>query len=238
MMRILGIAAASLGGLLAVLALGWAAWAALGMLTAGQGERPVPYRVVIGLDVSVTSPLVRSQAFAAAAGDRAVQEFEAAPPRSVISLRTFGDYSAVANPVRLDRTISARQPLARVQGTMEAIIAGVPQLIADDQITIQEETHVLGFLENMAAAVNCDEERTVIVLVTAGLETSARAQLTQPGSTLPEPAPRLFENCDRLVMLGLGQGLGSPREAARVREAWAAWSREAGFLEFVGLNDW
>ena len=41
-----------------------------------------------------------------------------------------------------------------------------------------------------------------------------------------------------MQMLGIGQGTASPTTTRRLRDEWTAWSQDAGFDSFVGLNDW
>jgi hypothetical protein len=48
----------------------------------------------------------------------------------------------------------------------------------------------------------------------------------------------MFDGCEELQILGLGQGTQSPTFTAHLRDEWSRWAAKAGFLKFTGLNDW
>ena len=74
--------------------------------------------------------------------------------------------------------------------------------------------------------------------VAQGFEDSEYAHLTKSGGVLPAASSPAYQGCDELLILGLGQGGGSPAATKRLREAWAGYAGSAGFERFSGLYDW
>ena len=102
------------------------------------------------------------------------------------------------------------------------------------------KTNILGFLENRAQVKDCEKYKTLIVLVSDGMEDSVLGRLTQLDAKLPLPSTKLFNHCDELEILGIGTGSHNPDPAFtdHLRQQWQAWADAAGFVEFEGLNDW
>lgn len=195
-----------------------------------------PQTVVIGLDMSKSNPLVEDSAYAARVAQRAVADIGDLPLKSRVMLRTFGSYDTNANALKIDEVISARSKPQAVAEGMSAIIAAVPELVADGKLKAQGYTNVVSFLETMSQVVDCEASEVHVILLTDGFEDSEYAKLAR-GGALPAPE-KLYPGCAELTMLGLGQGGGSPTATKRVREQWAAWAEKAGFEKFTGLYDW
>jgi hypothetical protein len=196
-----------------------------------------PVHLVVGIDLSQSNVLVSNDVFARKVADRIRPMIENLPPRSEVTLRTFGVYQSSQNVLRVDRTISARNRPEDVATLVHGIVAGVPQLVADGRVQSQGFTNILAFLENTSQLVDCRNNEVIIVLATDGVEDSDYVRLQERTAHLPEP-DRIFRGCDELHMLGIGQGLGSPATTTRLRQEWEQWADTAGFRRFVGLNDW
>lgn len=195
-----------------------------------------PQTIIIGLDLSKSNPLVDDAAYAARAGTRMVSELDALPLRSRVTLRTFGTYDSSANALKVDEVISARaRPQAVAEG-IGALISAVPKLVDEGKLKAQNHTNVISFLETMSEFTDCDAFEVRIILLTDGFEDSEYTKLVRGGS-LPPPE-KLYSGCAELMMLGIGQGGGSPTVTKRVRDQWAAWAKAAGFQHFTGLYDW
>ncbi|MEQ8267117.1 MAG: hypothetical protein RH982_07965 [Parvibaculum sp.] len=204
---------------------------------AGAVDAPVRTQtVIIGLDLSKSNPLVEDAAYAARAGQRTAAELDTLPLKSHVMLRTFGSYDSSANALKIDEVISARAKPQAVAEGIGALISAVPKLVSEGKLKAQGYTNVVSFLENMSQLVDCDASEVRIVLLTDGFEDSEYAKLASGGS-LPR-ARALYPGCAELIMLGVGQGGGSPTATKRVREQWAQWAAEAGFQKFTGLYDW
>lgn len=206
---------------------------------AAQADEHVgPKTFVIGLDLSKSNPLVKDDGYAARAGARAAKDIVALPLKSRVMLRTFGSYDASANGLKVDQLISSHaRPEAVAQG-IAALIANVPKLVRDGKLKAQGTTNIVPFLDTMAEVVDCSASEVHVVLLTDGFEDSEYAKLTRHGGRLPAPETPAYQGCEELLILGLGQGGGSPSATAHLREEWRAYAGKAGFRHFTGLYDW
>lgn len=195
-----------------------------------------PQTVVIGLDISKSNPLVEDSAYAARVAKRLTSEIDKLPVRSRLMVRTFGAYDSSANPLKIDEVISARARPETVAEGVAALVAAMPQLVKEGKLQAQDWTYIVSFMETMSQQVDCEAGDVRFILLTDGFEDSEQARLLRGGS-LPKPQPA-FAGCSELMMLGIGQGAGSPAVTKRVREQWASWSSAAGFAKFTGLYDW
>ena len=195
-----------------------------------------PRTVVIGLDMSKSNPLVEDAAYAARVGQRTASELEALPLRSHVMVRTFGSYDIGANALKIDEVISTRAKPQAVADGIGALISAVPELVAQGKLQAQGYTNVISFLENTSQLIDCGASDVTVILLTDGFEDSEYAKLASGGS-LPHPS-QLYPGCAELMMLGVGQGGGSPTVTKRIREQWAAWAKAAGFQKYTGLYDW
>ncbi len=192
---------------------------------AALADSPRPQTYVIGLDLSKSNPLVRDKAYATRAAARTAKEIGALPLKSRVMLRTFGSYDGSANGLKIDQVISSHaRPDAVAQG-IATLIANVPKLVDEGKLTAQGKTNIVPFLDTMAEVVDCGASDVHVVLLTDGFEDSEYAHLTKSGGALPVPSSPAYQGCDELLILGLGQGGGSP-------------AGSAGFERFSGLYDW
>lgn len=211
-----------------------AAWANDAM----QGVSHRPQTFVIGLDLSKSNPLVRDKGYAERAAARTAKEIAALPLKSRVMLRTFGSYDGSANGLKVDQVISSHaRPEAVAQG-IARLIANVPALVARGKLKAQGKTNIVPFLDTMSQVVDCRESDVHVVLLTDGFEDSEYAHLTRYGGKLPAPTTQTYRGCDELLILGLGQGGGSPSATKRLRLAWSDYAKAAGFRHFSGLYDW
>lgn len=193
--------------------------------------------VVIGLDLSKSNPLVISDSYAAKAAGWVRRFLRRLEPASEIRLRTFGVYDQSANVLTLDREIYSEYRPEDAEREMGTIIAGIPKLVANGTLEAQDETNILPFLFDVAEVLDCKAVSTRIILITDGLEDSEFADLSDPEADLPKRRD-IFEDCTELQIVGLGQGLASPKETERLRKEWESWANYAGFKSFRGLSSW
>jgi len=202
-------------------------------------------RLVIGLDLSVSNPLVEDPAFALKLAERVADEIQDLPVRSKVMIRTFGDNDATANTLQIDEVISARNKPEAVAESVGVLIAQIPSLVENGKLEAQQNTNILAFLQTMVDAVGECQTPTTFILLSDGLEDSEYARLADPGQTLPSvdmrpPNDRRYK-CDALKILGLGQGLQKFEDIEHLRarwETWAATGSDRPFKTFVGLSDW
>lgn len=204
-----------------------------------RAERELhPQRVIIGIDLSKSNPLVDDPVFAAKVGARIGELVRGLDFSSRVHVRTFGSYDVSMNNFYYDVAISRSNPPDAVAADVERLVAGTPTLVANGVWKSQDKTNILAFFDNVVASIGCAEMPTTVVLASDGVEDSEYARLAHAGSQLPKPADRPFAGCSELMILGLGLGQKSPSLAVRLRSEWTHWSQAAGFARFAGLTDW
>jgi hypothetical protein len=196
-----------------------------------------PHRIIIGLDLSRSNPLVDDPAFAARVAARVADAVRNLGFASEVHVRTFGSYDPSSNNFAYDTVLSVKARPEAVAADIQKLIANTPRLVASGKWRSQRNTNILAFLDNVSRAFGCGGMPTTIVLATDGIEDSDYARLDR-GDHLPTPDGPQFRGCSQLLIYGLGQGGGSPRLTGSLRSEWARWARAAGFSLFQGLNDW
>lgn len=196
-----------------------------------------PQRIVIGLDLSRSNPLIADPAFAARVADRVALQVSRLGFASEVHVRTFGNYDPNSNTFAYDAVLSVRARPENVAAEIRKLIAGTPYLVRSGRWQAQRNTNILAFLDNVAHGIGCQGMPTTVILASDGIEDSSYARLDR-GDHLPMPEDRPFAGCAEFDIFGLGQGADSPRMTIRLRSEWANWARVAGFARFQGLNDW
>jgi hypothetical protein len=197
-----------------------------------------PRRIVIGLDLSRSNPLVADPDFAAKVAARIAKRIRGLGFRSEVHVRTLGNYDASSNDFYYDAVVSRRMRSDRIAADVQKLIAGTPLLVKSGKWHAQDHTNILAFLDNVSQSIGCATLPTTIVLASDGVEDSEYAHLARRRSHLPAPKGHPFSGCTELQILGLGQGTRSPKATVRLRGDWAGWAQAAGFKRFQGLNDW
>ena len=205
----------------------------------GDGGRVLhPQRIVIGLDLSRSNPLIADPAFAARVGARIADIVRNLDFSSEVHVRTFGSYDPTSNNFAYDVVLSVRNRPEIIAAQVQRLIAGTPQLVRSGKWRSQENTNILAFLDNVSESIGCSGMSTTVVLASDGIEDSDYTRLTRRDSHLPDPGGRLFQGCASFEIYGLGQGTDDPRMTTHLRQEWSRWARGAGFARFQGLNDW
>jgi len=205
---------------------------------AGTAQAAGPQTIIIGLDLSLSTPLITDDAYAARVGARVAQDLQTLPLRSRVILRTFGSYDVTVNALKVDQTITAHAKPQNVAVAVASLISSVPRLVREKKLVAQGMTNIVPFLETMSQVVDCEGSQVTLILATDGFEDSDYARLTRHGGKLPMPAKPLYPGCHEMLMLGIGTGVNSPATTKRLREQWSAWALAAGFERFTGLYDW
>jgi hypothetical protein len=203
-----------------------------------QAEDEGPSRLIVGLDLSASNPLVLDNLYASKAARRVGESVGELPYRSEYSMRTFGAYDGSMNAFTYDAVVSVRNEPEALKNDTITFISNVPLLVQQGKLITQNMTNILAFLEELSLNVDCRQMPTTVILVTDGIEDSEYVRLIHQNAELPMPEKKIFRSCKELRILGLGRGLKSPKETKRLRTEWAAWAKKAGFKKFNGLNDW
>ena len=197
-----------------------------------------PQRIVIGIDLSKSNPLIDEPDFASRVGARVATIIRGLGFASEVHVRTFGSYDATSNNFHYDTVISVRNRPDDVAAQVEKLVAGTPMLIERGKWIAQNRTNILAFLDNVSQSIGCTGLPTTVILATDGIEDSVYARLDDPDDHLPAPESRPFAGCTELQILGIGEGTRNPIKTTRLRDEWTRWAHEAGFAKFQGLNDW
>jgi len=225
------------------LSLGLCVLILLVVCAAAAPSKPQAQRLVIGLDLSASNPLVAKPSFAQKLAKRVGKRIRALPLRSTVLIRTFGDSDGTRNALRINEVVSARNRPETIAASVELLIASVPQLVTDGRLKTQSSTHIIGFIKTMHLAIGECRTPTTFILLSDGLEDSEYARLKKPGAHLPHldiraPQDKRFK-CDELQILGLGEGLPRQADVERLRTEWQSWASGDGpFQRFSGLRDW
>jgi hypothetical protein len=203
-----------------------------------QQAQIAPRRVVVGLDLSRSNPLIDNPDFAAKVAARVADEVRRLGFASEVHVRTFGNFDASSNNFHYDAVISVRNRPEHVADEIQRLIAGVPELVKSGRWRGQGRTNILAFLDNVSQSIGCSGLPTTVILTSDGIEDSEYARLERARDHLPDPDGKPFAGCSELQILGIGEGTNSPIETVRLRAEWSGWSRQAGFARFQGLNDW
>ena len=202
-----------------------------------EASRPAE-RVIIGLDVSRSNPLITNPTFAAKVAARISALVGGLGYASEIHVRTFGSFDATSNTFYYDTKISRYARPDKVAYDVYRLISQTPQLVASGRLRAQARTNILAFLDNVARSPGCADMPTFVNLASDGIEDSQYARLDDPSQHLPDPDGKPFAGCAGLSILGIGVGTNSPVKTARLRYEWSHWAYSAGFARFEGLNDW
>jgi hypothetical protein len=197
-----------------------------------------PRRLIIGLDISKSNPLVDNAAFADKVAVRIANMIKGLGMASEVHVRTFGSYDASSNNFYYDAQISSRNRPEVVAAEIHKLIAGTPLLVKSGKWVSQDNTNILAFLDNVSQSIGCAGMPTTVVLASDGIEDSEYVRLQRSDAHLPAPESRPFKGCAEMEILGIGQGTRSPTVTTRLRGEWAKWAWRAGFGKFTGLNDW
>lgn len=230
-------AAGLIGGALMVEAVSGAP-ASMQTVDAGDTAGLSPRRLVIGIDLSKSNPLIDNPAFAAKVAKRVAGEVRKLGFASEVHVRTFGNFDASSNTFEFDAVISTRARPENVAAEIQKLIAGTPLLVDRGKWLAQDNTNIVAFLDNAVSSIGCAGMPTTVILASDGVEDSEYARLGLEDSHLPDPQGHPLRGCAELQILGVGQGTRSPVETMRLRAQWTRWAQAAGFARFLGLNDW
>jgi hypothetical protein len=176
-----------------------------------------PQRVVIGIDLSKSNPLINEPEFASRVGARVANIVRGLGFASEVHVRTFGSYDATSNNFHYDTVISVRNRPDDVAAQVEKLIAGTPALIERGKWVAQNRTNILAFLDNVSQSIGCSGMPTTVILATDGIEDSVYARLDDPDDHLPAPEGKPFAGCTELQILGVGEGTKPDQDDAPAR---------------------
>lgn len=188
--------------------------------------------VIIGLDVSDSTPLISDKAYAARAVSAVSDMLSGLEAGDQVLIQTIGNYGMAENPLNFEWTVSRRTPAIKLRRIVTSLIARLPKLVESGKLEAANSTNLVGFLEMASYSVDCETETTSFVLLTDGIEWSSRTNgraLAAGNASLPAPPEDSLKGCD-LTMIGIGQTVkgADPAVTANLIKAWKTWSVTAG----------
>ncbi|MGD1955716.1 MAG: hypothetical protein ACFBZ9_10885 [Sphingomonadales bacterium] len=210
---------------------GLVAATAMNMATASMAQAQDRH-VVIGLDLSSSTPLTSDMAYAARASASVNELLAGLEPGDRVSVRSVGDYGVTANKLNFDLVVSRRIPVIKVRRTVGQLISNLPRLTGTEKLPVAQSTNLIGFLELESYSVECSIQSTEFLLLTDGVEWSPSTNgndLAAGTATLPQPETENLKGCG-LTMLGIGQlqSSSTPATTNNLIKAWREWAENVG----------
>ena len=198
-------------------------------LLLGASQSAPAQTLTIGLDMSLSNPLVSDKAFRQQVAGYVAQHIKPMRVKDQVVLMPFGARDNAANLHSKRITIKRHQQAKTAKAVAHHIINFSAQ-----KSNAQQATNILAWLE--FNDFNCANGGTIIA-VTDGIESSenvnASAFITGKVA-LPKPDEfHQLQNCD-VVFYGLGVGRPA-KEAKIIRRAWAAYFKQAGVKSFKAI---
>lgn len=180
--------------------------------------------LTIGIDESVSNPLVLSEVHAKGAAQYVRSQITALQPGDWVRVRSLGDRSSAhfaSETIRITRSNRAD----KVADMVARYVASLPTI----PLAGQNETNILAFLE--FGQFDCANAGRILLL-TDGIESSATVDERSlfAGKALPPPEANALTGCE-ITMFGFGQsrdGSIPPQVIKTLRTAWVTWMKAAG----------
>lgn len=177
--------------------------------------------LTIGLDMSLSNPLVQDPAFAQSAAQFVARDIKAMQDGDNVRIASFGARDHAANMREIAVTIP-RKGAGKVARSAEAYL----QKIVQDTSNAQSSTNIIAWLE--ISEFDCSDGGKIIV-ITDGIESSDQIhpqKLIDGAQALPAPdALASFKGCN-VVFYGLGVGWPLA-QVKNLRSAWAQYFQAA-----------
>lgn len=177
--------------------------------------------LTIGLDMSLSNPLVKDSAFADAAASYVAQDIKTMREGDVVRIVTFGARDHAANMQEINVTVP-RNGASKVAKSASAYLTKTVK----DSSNTQQSTNIVAWLELRDFACTDGDK---IIVITDGIEASdvVSPQAFLDGKqSLPKPDEFAgFKGCE-VVFYGLGVGWHL-KEVKTLRSAWMEYFKAA-----------
>lgn len=202
------------------------------LMTANVPAYAQDRHVIIGLDVSDSTPLINDEAYAGRAAQAVSDLLGDLEAGDRVSVETIGNYGIAEKTLRFEWTVSRRAPAVKIRRTLTGLISRLPKIVQSGKLEPAQSTNIAGFLEMASYSVDCEARETSFLLLTDGIEWSSRTNgraLAAGDASLPAPPEDGLKGCE-LTMLGIGQTVegADPAATGNLIKAWKTWSAAAG----------
>ena len=204
---------------------------------AGATDEPALY--VAAFDMSDSYLVAVHDRSAQAAGAVVADDIAALSVGDAVWLRSFGLAGVMDREINVTVTLGSRvqERPRRIAPEIGNLIASIPERVRGGQLTVQNRTNIIGFLDAIGASLDCRTRPTTLVLFTDGIEWSTQVrgdELLAGTASLPAPSGRFLEGC-HVEMRGLGQVSDTTTDSRWfpiLRDQWAAFFEAAGVASF------
>ncbi|MCB0627557.1 MAG: hypothetical protein KDC43_27450 [Saprospiraceae bacterium] len=212
---------------------------ALCMIAAQTATAVQAKTMIIGLDMSGSNDLVTVPEHAANVADVIDRQIKKMDLGDRVVVGLLGAYGHSDNMKRLDITMSRKKRPEKVGASLGKLIQGIPGLVASGELDTQPNTNLLGFLEDEAFLLDCQNNPAQFILITDGVESSHEVDgnaIIEGKAELPAPRTTSLAGCD-LTILGIGQWVSGANRTVRDRLilAWQKWAKTAGIGHFKAI---
>lgn len=197
----------------------------------------------VGIDMSDSAPLLLEHDQAAAAAETIARAIRGLERGDRVRILSFGESGVSDRQIDITIKLSSRNRPELIASQVQAIIASLPQRARDGQLHIESQTNAVGFLERIGPLLNCENEPTMLLVMTDGIEWSSAVtgkELLQ-GAALQEPSGPILQDC-HVVFWGLGQqqrGFGHDDSwYPLLRSTWTDFMGQAGAASFAAYGEY
>ncbi len=196
--------------------------------------------VVFAFDMSDSAPVAIDANVANSTGNYVQSYIEGMRPGDEVKIRTLGTAGVVAQQIYINVSLgkNANTRPRRIAPQIGNLVRSLPQLVEQGQISIQNRTNIIGFLEAIGSSLDCQKTPTTIVLFSDGIEWSTQVRgddLLSGNQNLPTPSGEILKGCE-VEMRGLGQqnsGLVTDsRWFPLLKSQWSKFFTVAGVSRF------
>lgn len=176
---------------------------------------------------------------ARAAGVIVARHVATLSPGDEVWLRSFGLAGVMDQEINVSVVMGSRvqERPRRMAPILGNLVASIADRVERGELSVQNQTNIVGYLRAIASTLDCLSTHTTIVLYTDGIEWSTQVrgdELLAGTASLPTPSGRFLDDC-HVEMRGLGQ-VGDTATDSRwfplLRDQWAAFFEAAGVASF------
>jgi len=201
--------------------------------------------VVFAFDMSDSAPVAIDPNVANSAGNYVQSYIQRMNPGDRIKIRTLGTAGVVAQQVYINVSLgkNANTRPRRIAPQIGNLVRSLPELVRRGEISIQNRTNIIGFLEALGSSLDCQKTPTTIVIFSDGIEWSTQVRgddLLSGNQNLPAPSGQVLKACE-VEIRGLGQqnsGLVTDsRWFPLLKSQWTKFFTSAGVSRFAAYAE-
>ena len=195
---------------------------------------------IFAIDISDSVSHAVDRNVAQAAGDMVGSIVAGLQPGDEVRIRSLGAAGIAVGQFSINVTIGrkAKTRASRIAPAIGDFVRSLPDRVAKGQIALQSNTNIIGFVEAIAPSLDCQTDKTRLILLTDGIEWSTQVRgsdLVSGKAQLPPPSGQILKGCI-VEMRGVGQQAASIGTDSRwfpvLKAQWRAFFEAAGVAQF------